>query len=72
MEKSSSDGKLEGTVQQEVAFAPNGSENHLPSDVKGAIADNETEHRLTLGQVWKNHPALIWCSFYWAMCAIGW
>jgi hypothetical protein len=42
------------------------------TNVKGALADNEYEHRLTLGDIWRNHPALIWCSFFWAMCAIGW
>jgi hypothetical protein len=49
--------------------------NHLDksmANVKGALANNETEHRLTLGEVWTNHPALIWSSFFWAMCAIGW
>jgi hypothetical protein len=72
MEKSLSGEKTGGIVQHEMAFAQTESNDYLSSDVKGAIADNETEHRLTLGEVWKNHPALIWCSVYWAMCAIGW
>lgn len=45
---------------------------HSITQAEGALADNTTEHQLTLRVVWKNHPALIgWC-FYWSMCAIGW
>jgi len=45
---------------------------HSVTETKGAIADNITEHQLTLKEVWKNHPALIGWSFYWSMCAVGW
>ncbi|KAH7410521.1 hypothetical protein DE146DRAFT_776254 [Phaeosphaeria sp. MPI-PUGE-AT-0046c] len=49
--------------------------NHLDksmTDVKGALSSDEIEHHLTLPEVWRKHPALIWSSFFWAMCAIGW
>jgi hypothetical protein len=36
------------------------------------VADNEEEHRLTFADIWKHHKAIIWWSFYFAMCAIGW
>ncbi|KAJ8117777.1 hypothetical protein OPT61_g1105 [Boeremia exigua] len=45
---------------------------HSVTQTKAAIADNITEHHLTLRDVWKHHPALIGWSFYWSMCAIGW
>jgi hypothetical protein len=36
------------------------------------IADNIVEHELTFKEVARNHKAVIWWSFYFAMCAIGW
>lgn len=35
-------------------------------------ADNETEHSITLGYIWKNHPSLIFHSLYWGISAFGW
>ena len=31
-----------------------------------------TEQVLTLKDVFKNHKTLVWWSFFWAMCAVGW
>ncbi|KAH5037000.1 hypothetical protein HBI75_079330 [Parastagonospora nodorum] len=62
--------KPSSVVQHEEVLQP--THGKSMADVQGAIADNETEHRLTLGDIWKNHRSLIWCSFFWAMCAIGW
>jgi hypothetical protein len=36
------------------------------------VADNTVEHELTFREVARNHKPLIWWSFYFAMCAIGW
>lgn len=30
------------------------------------------EHELTLRKVLRNHPALVWWSFYWAMAGVAW
>ncbi|KAH6689914.1 general substrate transporter [Plectosphaerella plurivora] len=35
-------------------------------------SDNQREHEMTLGFVAKNHPKIIWWSFFWCMCAVGW
>ncbi|KAK6500398.1 hypothetical protein TWF481_010742 [Arthrobotrys musiformis] len=35
-------------------------------------ADNEKEHSITLGYIWKNHPSLIFHSLYWGVTAFGW
>ncbi|KAH7558305.1 hypothetical protein BM1_05577 [Bipolaris maydis] len=39
---------------------------------QAVTADNINEHQLTLGQVFKKHPALVGWSFFWSMCAVGW
>ena len=36
------------------------------------ITDNVQEHQLTFMDVARYHKALIWWSFYFAMCAVGW
>jgi hypothetical protein len=36
------------------------------------ITDNVHEHQLTFREVARHHKALIWWSFYFAMCAVGW
>jgi hypothetical protein len=43
-----------------------------PSRRASVAADNEEEHQLTFVDVWKHHKAMIWWSFYFAMCAVGW
>lgn len=35
-------------------------------------ADHNLEHETTVKQVFRNHPALVWWCFYWAMAAVGW
>lgn len=35
-------------------------------------ADHSLEHDTTVKQVFRNHPALVWWCFYWAMAAVGW
>ena len=43
------------------------------ADLKGNMhSDREEEQALTLHQAIKDHPALVWWSFYWAMAAVGW
>ncbi|PKS08091.1 hypothetical protein jhhlp_005366 [Lomentospora prolificans] len=43
------------------------------ADLKGNMhSDREEEQALTLYQAIKDHPALVWWSFYWAMAAVGW
>lgn len=34
--------------------------------------DHRLEHHLTVRSVFKNHPVLVWWTFYWAMAAVGW
>lgn len=34
--------------------------------------DNRAEHELTLKQVFKRHPSLVWWTFFWAMAGVGW
>lgn len=34
--------------------------------------DNKAEHELTVRQVLKGHPVLVWWIFYWAMAGVGW
>jgi len=36
------------------------------------VKDNIKEHELTFRDVARNHKMLIWWSFYFAMCAVGW
>jgi hypothetical protein len=36
------------------------------------VTDNVQEHQLTFMDVARNHKPLIWWSFYFAMCAVGW
>ncbi len=36
------------------------------------VRDNVTEHELTFKDVARYHKRLIWWSFYFAMCAVGW
>ncbi|KAH6892441.1 general substrate transporter [Thelonectria olida] len=48
---------------------------HEFADLKGEAvveSDRQAEHDLTLKQVFANHPALAWWSFYWAMAGVGW
>lgn len=39
---------------------------------KEVQVDHNLEHELTLRDVFKKHPSMIWWCFYWAMAAIGW
>jgi hypothetical protein len=39
---------------------------------RNVITDNVHEHQLTFLEVARHHKALIWWSFYFAMCAVGW
>ncbi|KAK2594321.1 hypothetical protein QQS21_007966 [Conoideocrella luteorostrata] len=34
--------------------------------------DHQLEHELTVKDVFKKHPSLVWWSFYWSMAAVGW
>ena len=34
--------------------------------------DNATEHEMTVKDVFKNHPWVVWWPFYWAMAGVGW
>lgn len=48
---------------------------HEFADLKGEAvveSDRQAEHDLTLKQVFMNHPALAFWSFYWAMAGVGW
>ena len=38
----------------------------------GITVDNDLEHQLTLRDIIKHHKALVFWSFFWALCAIGW
>ncbi|KAF9878858.1 maltose permease [Colletotrichum karsti] len=56
-----------------------GAVDHLEPSVShhdpkgGAIAaTNRQELDLTVKEVFKNHKAIVWWCFYWAMAAIGW
>lgn len=51
------------------------SDNHdTESNLKSAVAAtaNQQEHELTLGDLFRNHKAVIWWCFFWAMAAVGW
>ncbi|KAI8713561.1 MFS domain-containing protein [Fusarium sp. LHS14.1] len=39
---------------------------------KDATAANANEHNLTFRDVARKHPKIIWWSFFWCMCAVGW
>lgn len=40
---------------------------------KGAVStDNQTEHQLSLWFVIRNHPSLVWWTFFFGVSAIGW
>ncbi|UNI23261.1 hypothetical protein JDV02_009093 [Purpureocillium takamizusanense] len=34
--------------------------------------DHEAEHKLTIREVLRHHPALVWWCFYWSMAGVGW
>lgn len=34
--------------------------------------DNVAEHEMTVKDVFKNHPMVVWWAFYWAMSGVGW
>ena len=40
-----------------------------PSAAADAVQE---EHDLTLSKVFKEHKAVVWWCFFWAMCAVGW
>ena len=45
----------------------------LGDDRRGSVVrDAVTEHELTFMDVARHHKMLIWWSFYFAMCAVGW
>ncbi|KAF6823973.1 maltose permease [Colletotrichum plurivorum] len=59
-----------GEAGPEKHLEPSVSHHHDP---KGAAATtNQAEHELTVRDVFKNHKAIVWWCFYWAMAAIGW
>jgi hypothetical protein len=66
MEKAPSDYPSTDFIEKTGPISPH---DHTRSLAK---ADVEAEHQLTFRAVWKNHKAIIWWSFFWAMCAIGW
>ena len=39
---------------------------------KEVQVDHALEHDLTLKDVFRQHPKMIWWCFYWAMAAVGW
>ncbi|KAJ3533501.1 hypothetical protein NM208_g7959 [Fusarium decemcellulare] len=41
-------------------------------DVNRIDLANTNEHDLSFRDVAKNHPKIIWWSFFWCMCAVGW
>ena len=49
-------------------------DHHIDNEGRrGSVAkDNAAEHELTFIEVAKHHKMLIWWSFYFAMCAVGW
>lgn len=63
--------KVEATHQAEAPL-----ETKTSADGKHEIRlverDNEQEHSLTLGYVARHHPKILWWSFFWCMCAVGW
>ncbi len=34
--------------------------------------DHQAEHELSIREVLRNHPALVWWCFYWSMAGVGW
>lgn len=45
---------------------------HVDSKTENVGIERQAEHDLTLKQVFRNHKALVWWSFFWAMAAVGW
>jgi hypothetical protein len=42
-------------------------------ELKGTVTDAvQEEHDLTLKKVFREHKAIVWWCFFWAMCAVGW
>ncbi|CAM1502765.1 Fc.00g075410.m01.CDS01 [Cosmosporella sp. VM-42] len=49
-----------------------GVEHSADPKTETMVTERQAEHDLTLKQVLRNHPALVWWSFYWAMAGVGW
>lgn len=64
------------TTEKELSGKPDaqiaGVEHVNNTKLHDVQVDHELEHRLTLKQVFRGHPALVWWCFYWAMAAVGW
>ncbi|KAF7556651.1 hypothetical protein G7Z17_g1189 [Cylindrodendrum hubeiense] len=43
-----------------------------PKVASGLESYNANEHNLTFRQVVQKHPKIVWWSFFWCMCAVGW
>jgi hypothetical protein len=52
------------------AAASDGHDYELKSAVVAAV--NQHEHELTLTDLFRNHKAVVWWCFFWAMAAVGW
>ncbi|KAF4458226.1 maltose permease [Fusarium albosuccineum] len=62
---------LEGKAELALEPKASGAEYMDPkSDVVNA--ERQAEHDMTLKQVLRQHPALVWWCFYWSIAAIGW
>ncbi|KAI1054703.1 hypothetical protein LB505_014395 [Fusarium chuoi] len=44
------------------------SDKHILDQIQVA---NANEHNLTFKDIARKHPKIIWWSFFWCMCAVG-
>lgn len=60
------------SIHDEATAKPNVT-NQEYADLKGGLQmDRQEEQTLTIRQAIRDHPALVWWSFYWSMAAVGW
>lgn len=45
---------------------------NLASETNSAVPRSGVTDELTLRRVFRDHPALVWWSFYWAMAGVAW
>jgi hypothetical protein len=45
---------------------------NVASESNSAVPRTGEAHELTLRKVLRDHPVLVWWSFYWAMAGVAW
>ncbi|KAK1980068.1 maltose permease [Colletotrichum cereale] len=58
--------------KQDISDRLEASVSHQDAKEPALATTMQQEHDLTAREVFKNHKAIVWWCFYWAMAAIGW